>query len=150
MTKIPEGYTTITPFISYDNTREAIEFYKKALDAEEIMSFPSPDGDIAYAELKIGNSHIMIDKAGEECSNPSANHFGGSPVSFYLYVDDVEAAFKKAKSAGMNEKQEITDMFWGDRMGTLKDQFNITWTIAQHIRDVSPEEIKEAMQKMAE
>jgi len=149
MTKIPEGLSSITPFISFENPSEAIEFYKKSLGAEVIVSLPAPNGDIMYAELQIGSSRIMVGKSGEECSGNSIEHYGGSPVSFYIYVDNVEASFSKAKSAGMTDKQEITDMFWGDRMGTLKDQYNMVWSIAEHVREVSPEEMQEAMEKMA-
>ena len=152
MSKIPEGYTSLTPFIVFDDAAAVIELYKKALGADVITTMPSPEGDIKYAELQIGNAMLMIgtphSEAGVE-KTKSAKSLGGSPISFYVYVEDVQASFNKAKDAGMSEKQGIEDMFWGDRMGTLVDPFNIEWTIAEHVRDVSSEEMEEAMKKMA-
>jgi len=153
MNKIPEGYTSLTPFIVFDDTTAAIDFYKKALNAEVNMSMPAPDGTIMYAELQIGSAKLMI---GAPCcpteegeKSKSAKTLGGSPVSFYVYVEDVQTAFDQANIAGMTEKKGIEDMFWGDRMGTLTDPFGIEWTIAEHVRDVSPAEMEKAMQKMA-
>ena len=151
MSKIPDGYTSLTPFVVFDNTAAAIEFYKGAFDAEVIMSIPAPDGKIMYAELQIGSARLMI---GTPCSESggektqSAKILGGSPVSFYVYVEDVQAAVNKAKDTGMTEKKGIVDMFWGDRIGTLTDPFGLDWTVAEHVRDVSPEEISEAINKM--
>ena len=149
MSKIPEGYTSITPYIVMDNATAAVEFYKKSLGAEVIMTFPSPDGKIMHAEIEVGNARIMIGNTNPKCDGKSAKSLGGSPVSFYVYVEDVQAAFDKATNEGMAEKQPLTDMPWGDRMGTLTDSFGIDWTVAEHVRDVSPEEIAEAMKKMA-
>jgi len=149
MSSIPEGFTSVTPYVVMDNTASAIEFYKKALDAEEKMRLPTPDGNVMYAEIQVGNARMMMGNCCPEWGGKSAKGFGGSPVSFFVYVDDVEAAFSKAKNAGMSVKKEIEDMFWGDRMGTLTDPFDMGWTIAQHIRDVSPEEMQEAMKKMS-
>ncbi|MDH5721898.1 MAG: VOC family protein [Alphaproteobacteria bacterium] len=149
MSKIPEGYTSITPYITFDDTAGAIELYKKALGAEVIMSMPAPDGKIMHAEIKVGNARIMVGSPCPENGGKSAKTLGGSPVSFYVYVEDVQAAFDKAKGEGMTEKKAPEDMFWGDRMGTVSDPFGIDWTIAEHVRDVSPEEIEEAMKKMA-
>ena len=151
MSKIPDGYTSLTPFIVFDDTAAAIEFYKKAFGAEVIMSMPAPDGTIMYAELQVGSARLMVgapcpETGGEKTK--SAQALGGSPISFYVYVEDVHAAFTKAKTAGMVEKKAPEDMFWGDRMGTLTDPFGLDWTVAEHIRDVSPEEIDEAMKKM--
>ena len=148
MSTIPEGFTSITPYIVMDDAAAAIEFYKKALGAEEIMRFPTPDGGVMYAEIQVGNARMMMGHHCPEWGGKSAKSMGGSPVSFYLYVEDLEATFSKAKSAGMSVKKKVEDMFWGDRMGTLTDPFNIDWTIAQHVRDVSPEEMQEAMKKM--
>jgi len=148
MSSIPEGFSSVTPYIVMDDVSAAIDFYKKALGAEEKMRFPTPDGNVMYAEIQVGNARVMM---GSSCSNndgKSAKNYGGSPVSFYVYVDDVNTAFNKAKNAGMSVKKEVEDMFWGDRMGTLTDPFDMEWTIAQHIRDVSPEEMQEALKKM--
>lgn len=149
MSKIPEGYTSITPYITFDDTAAAIEFYKKAFAAEELKRLSSPDGNVAHAEIKIGNAVVMVCSPCPDFGGQSAQTLGGSPVAFYVYVTDVEASFKKAKSAGMIEKKPLVDMFWGDRMGTLIDPFGVQWTIAEHIRDVSPAEMQEAMKKMA-
>ncbi len=148
MSTIPEGFTSITPYIVMDDAAAAIEFYKKALGATEKLRLPAPDGGVMYAEIQVGNARMMMGQPCPEWGGKSAKSLGGSPVSFYLYVEDLEATFSKAKSAGMSVKKEVEDMFWGDRMGTLTDPFNMDWTIAQHVRDVPPEEIQEAMKKM--
>jgi PhnB protein len=148
MSSIPEGFTSVTPYVVMDDTAAAIEFYKKALGATEKMRLPTPDGNVMYAEIQVGNARMMMGHPCPEWGGKSAKSFGGSPVSFFVYVEDVEAAFKKAKDAGMSVKKEIQDMFWGDRMGTLTDPFDVDWTISQHIRDVSPEEMQEAMKNM--
>ena len=132
-----------------DDTSAAIEFYKKALGAEENLRLPTSDGGVMYAEIQVGNARIMMGNPCPDFGGKSAKSFGGSPVSFFVYVDDVKMAFNKAKDAGMSVSKDIEDMFWGDRIGTLTDPFNVDWTIAQHIRDVSPEEMKQAMKNMA-
>lgn len=137
MTKIPEGFHSVTPYIIFDDTAAAIDFYKKALGADEKIRLPAPEGGVMYAELQIGNSSIMMGDPSSQGKEKSAKQLGGSPVSFYVYVKDVEAAFKKAKDAGMAEKKAIEDMFWGDRIGTLTDPFNIEWTLAQHVNKPS-------------
>jgi len=148
MTKIPEGFSSVTPYIVMDDVAAALEFYAGSLGAEEKLRMPGADGKVIYAEMQVGNARIMMGAPDPVHGGQSAKSMGGSPVSFFVYVPDVQAAFDKAKAAGMKEKKAIDDMFWGDRMGTLSDEFNIEWTIAQHIRDVSPEEIAEAMKKM--
>ncbi len=151
MGTIPDGFTSVTPFITFDDTTKAVEFYKKALGAVEKLTFPAPDGTLMYAEIQIGTARLMMGMPCPETGTEStklAKDLRGSSVSFYVYVENVEAAIEKAKDAGMNEKKGIVDMFWGDRMGTLTDPFDIEWTIAQHIRDVSPEDMQEAMKTM--
>ena len=148
MSTIPEGFTSVTPYVVMDDPSAVIDFYKKALGAEEILRLPAPDGAVMYAEIKVGNARMMLGCPCPEWGGKSAKSLGGSPVSFYLYVEDIEAIFSKAKNAGMSVKKGIEDMFWGDRMGTLTDPFNVDWTIAQHVRDVSPEEMQEAMKNM--
>jgi len=152
MSKIPEGYTSLTPYIVFTDAAAAIELYKKAFDAKVITSMPTEDGNINHAELQIGTAKFMI---GSPCpttkdGKPQATEpTGDSPISFYVYVEDVDVAFKKAKDAGMSEKIPLEDMFWGDRMGSLTDRFNIQWTLAEHVRDVSSEEMAEASKKMS-
>lgn len=142
---IPQGFTTITPSLNLENAAEAIELYKKALGAKEIAVMKSPDGSgkIMHAVLEIGNSKIFLAdafcKSGIEHSNSS----------FYLYVPDVDAAFKQARAAGLSEKMPVTDMFWGDRLGAVVDKFGIGWTIATHTRDVSDDELKKGAEAFA-
>jgi len=151
MTAIPEGLTSVSPFIVFDEPAKAVEFYKKALGAEERFVLAKPDGELKYAEIQVGTAVLMVGApcplAGEDVTK-SVEGLDGSRISFYVYVKDVESAFKKAKDAGMEEKKGIEDMFWGDRMGTLTDPFDVEWTIAQHIHDVSPEDMQEAMKEM--
>jgi uncharacterized glyoxalase superfamily protein PhnB len=148
---IPKGYSTVTPSITVKDAPKVIEFLKKAFGATEHMSMPGPDGKIMHAEIQIGTSIIMMND--EVMGSRSAQTLGGSPISFYVYFEDADAAFKKAISAGGKQVYALTDMFWGDRMGTLEDPFGHKWTIAQHIKDVSPEEMKkgqaEFMKQMA-
>jgi uncharacterized glyoxalase superfamily protein PhnB len=148
---VPTGYTTVTPSITVKDAPKVIEFLKKAFGATEKMRMPGPDGKIMHAEISIGNSVIMMND--EVMGSRSAQTLGGSPISFYLYFDDANAAFKKAIAAGAKELYPMTDMFWGDRMGTVDDPFGHKWTIAQHVKDVTPEEMKkgqaEFMKQMA-
>ena len=149
MSKIPEGYSSVTPYVTFDDPAAAIEFYKKALGADEIMRFASPDGSVAHAEIRVGNAIIMLGAPCAEKNSKSARTLEGSPVSFCVYVADAEEAFKRAESAGMTEKSPLQDMFWGDRMGRLKDPFGFEWSIAQRVREVSHAEVQEAVKKMA-
>jgi len=142
---IPPGYTNVTPSMTVKDAPKVIEFYKKAFDAKEHMRMPGPDGKIMHAEIQIGNAIIMMND--EVMGSRSAQTLGGSPISFYLYVEDANAAFKKAIAAGAKEQFPLTDMFWGDKMGTLEDPFGYKWTIAQHIKDVSPEEMKKGQEQ---
>ncbi|PCI38156.1 MAG: glyoxalase [Thiotrichales bacterium] len=150
MKTIPDGCNAVMPYIVIDDAAAAIEFYTKALGAKQGMSLPNPTGKgIMYAEIQIGTSRIMLGEPCPQYSGKSAKTLGGSPISFYVYVEDVEAAFKKAKDAGMTVEKDIKDMFWGDRMGTLNDKFNMQWTLAQHVKDVSPAQMQAAMKAMA-
>jgi PhnB protein len=148
---IPEGYTTVTPSITLSDTPKAIEFYKKALGATERMRMAGPDGKIVHAEIQVGNAFIMMN---DECMGQrSAKSIGGSPVNFYLYVENVDTAFPKAIAAGGKQTAPLMDMFWGDRMGCFEDPFGIQWTIATRVKDVTPEDMKrgsdEFMKQMA-
>ena len=142
---IPPGYTTITPSMTVKDAPKVIEFYKKAFGATERMRMPGPDGKIMHAEIQIGNSIIMMND--EVMGSRSAQTLGGSPISFYVYFEDADAAFRKAISAGAKEQYAMTDMFWGDRMGTVEDPFGYKWTIAQHIKDVTPEQMKKGQEE---
>ncbi len=142
---VPPGYTTITPSMTVKDTPKVIEFLKKAFGATERMRMPGPDGKIMHAEIQIGTSIIMMND--EVMGSRSAQTLGGSPISFYVYFEDADAAFKKAIAAGAKEQYPLTDMFWGDRMGTLEDPFGHKWTIAQHVKDVTPEEMKKGQEE---
>jgi PhnB protein len=142
---IPEGYTTVTPSLIQRDCNKAIDFYKKALGAEERMRMPGPDGKIMHAEVKIGNSIVMMND--EMMGMQAAESLGASPVSFYLYVENVDTALQKAIAAGGKELCAATDMFWGDRMGQFSDPFGYRWTLATHIKDMTPEEMKKGQEE---
>ena len=151
--KIPEGYHRVTPYMCIKDAARAIEFYKEAFGAEERFRMTTPDGNsVAHAEIKIGDSLFMLgeEMPGMECESPQA--LGGTPVGFYLYVKDVDAAFRRAVNAGATVKHEVKNMFWGDRIGTVTDPSGHVWTLATHVEDVSKEELakrgKEAFEKM--
>lgn len=146
---IPDGYHSITPYLVIKGADRAIEYYKKAFGATEIMRMEAPDGKVGHAELKIGDSIFML---GEEM--PQTGYRapqGGSPVGLMLYVNDVDHVFKQAVAAGGRVDKEIKDQFWGDRNGSVYDPFGHLWTVATHIEDVSEDEMKRRMAKfMAE
>jgi uncharacterized glyoxalase superfamily protein PhnB len=148
MTKAtPEGYQSVTPLIVFKDARKAIEFYKRAFGAQELFAMPGSDGKgIMHAELLIGTSHIMM---GDECpeqSIKSAESIGGSPVNFYIYHENVDAAFEKAVEAGAKVIMPVQEMFWGDRTGNVQDPFGYSWTLATHTRDLTPQEIQQGAQ----
>lgn len=142
---IPEGYYSLTPYLVTKGAADAIEFYKKAFGAEELMRMPGPGGRIMHAELKIGNSILMLSDENPERGYLSPTTIGGAGCSVMLYTDDVDATFKSALAAGATEDMAPMDMFWGDRMGNLKDPFGHNWAIATHKEDVSPEEMEKRM-----
>lgn len=141
---IPEGYQSLTPMFVFKDARRAIDFYMRAFGAEERLVMPGPDGKgVMHAEIRIGSSIVMM---GEECPEypcKSAETLGGSPVSFYVYVDDVDQAFGTAVAAGAIVTMPVAEMFWGDRMGTVQDPFGYSWSIASHTRDLTQQEIEE-------
>jgi PhnB protein len=149
---IPEGYHTVTPYLSVRDAARALDFYKQAFGAKEVMRMNGSEGKVSHAEIKIGDSIVMIseENASNELRSPQALH--GSTVSIFLYVDDVDPVFKKALSAGAKEVQPLANQFWGDRYGRLTDPFGHSWSLATHIEDVSPAEMgkraQEAMAKM--
>ena len=138
----PEGFQSVTPNLTFKDTKKALEFYEKALGATVLEVLPMPDGKgTMHATMKIGNSILMM---GDEMPNcPSAESLGGTSISLFVYVPDVDAAFKKAIAAGATETMPVMDMFWGDRCGNLTDPFGYTWMIGTHVRDMTPEEIQE-------
>ena len=147
---IPQGFTTVTPYLAIEGAAQAIDFYKQAFGAEEIARLPGPGDTVAHAEIRIGGAMIMLGEACPERGSPGAKALKGSPVSIMLYVDDVDAVAARAQKAGAKVTMPVADMFWGDRYGTLEDPFGHRWGVATHVRDVSEAEMVEAMRKMSE
>jgi PhnB protein len=139
---VPKGHHTVTPSLTLDNAAQAIEWYEKALGAEEIARVNGPDGKIMHSEIRIGDSLIMLMDAMMGSKGPKA--LGGSPASLWLYVEDCDALFNRAVAAGgkVVPHGEMTDQFWGDRSGTFTDPHGYTWSIATHKEDPTPEEMK--------
>ena len=135
---IPEGYHSVTPYLVIDGAAEAIEFYKKAFNAVEVMRMPGPNG-IAHAEIKIGDSHIML--ADEQGDHRGPKSIGGTPVGIMLYVPDVDARYAAALAGGAKELEAVKDQFYGDRSGRILDPWGHQWMIATHIEDVAPDEM---------
>jgi PhnB protein len=139
---IPDGYHTVTPYFTVRDAARAVEFYKQAFGATELMRMAEPDGKIRHAEIRIGNSPIMIgDEFPEFSEMRSFQGLGGSPVSVYLYVKDVDAMFSRAVAAGAKVRSPIKDEFYGDRVGAVEDPYGLAWFIATHKEDVAHEEI---------
>jgi uncharacterized glyoxalase superfamily protein PhnB len=143
---IPDGYTSVTPHLSLNDAAKAIAFYKKAFGAEEVFRMPMPDGKVGHAELKIGNAMVML---ADECPQyegaKAPQSLKGSTVGLHLYVENVDAAFKKAVDAGARAVMPPMDMFWGDRFCKIADPFGHYWSIATHTKDLTPQQIEEGM-----
>lgn len=146
---VPEGFHTLTPAIVVREAAKAIEFYKTAFGAEEIARLDGPGGTVAHAELRIGNSMLMLSDECPEFGAQGPEAFGGSPVSLCLYVEDCDAVFNRAVEAGATVKKPLEDQFWGDRYGQVADPFGHTWSVLTHIKDVSADEMKQAMAAMS-
>ena len=142
---IPEGYHSVTPYLIINGATEAIDFYKKAFGATELFRMPAPEGKIGHAEIKIGDSPIMLADEFPEMGYKSPQSLGGSPVSLMIYVADVDTVFKQAIAAGGKEQRPVKDQFYGDRSGTLEDPFGHVWHVATHKEDVSSEEMERRM-----
>ena len=148
--KIPDGYSAVTPYLTVKGAAQAIDFYRRAFGAEEVMRFPSPDGKIMHAEVRIGGSVVMLHDENPQWQALSPQTVGDTSSAIMLYVDDVDAVMKRAAAAGATVTMPATDMFYGDRTGNLKDPFGHKWSIATHIEDVPPEEIARRAKKMFE
>ncbi len=143
---IPEGYHTATPYLVVDDASAAIEFYKRAFGATERGErMPMPDGTIAHAEIQIGDSALMLSDPFPQGTVQAPKTVGGTTSSILVYVEDVDAAFRRAIEAGATEKRAVEDQFWGDRMGTLTDPFGHMWSLATHVEEVPPEEMQRRM-----
>lgn len=137
-----ECYHSVTPYLCIKNTASAIEFYKQAFGAVESARLTDPSGKIGHAEIKIGDSHIMLSDEFPEMGFHSPQSLGGSPVTLYLYVENVDALAAQAVAAGAKLVSEVENQFYGDRRGTIEDPFGYVWHIATHVEDVAPEEIQ--------
>ena len=140
---IPEGYHTLTTYLTVENAADAIDFYKKAFGASERMRMDAPGGKIGHAGIQIGDSLVMLSDPFPHAQAKSPTELGGTTGGVFMYSEDVDAAFQKAVDAGATAHMEPEDMFWGDRFGTVIDPFGHVWSIATHTRDLSPEEIAE-------
>ena len=143
---IPEGYHSVTPYLTCKNSAQAIDFYKSAFGATEIMRMTTPDGKVSHAELKIGDSHIFL---ADEFPGMSTAPTPGvkSACGIFLYLENVDAAFKGAVAGGAKVDMPLENQFWGDRYGKITDPFGHSWGLAQHVEDVTPEEMKRRAQE---
>jgi PhnB protein len=142
---VPEGYSTVTPVLTMEDTRKAIDWYKKALGAEEMGVSKGPDGKVMHADIRIGKSHIMLHD--EMMGTKAPSRLGGSPVELWLYVDDCDALFERAVNAGAKVEVPVSDQFWGDRFGAFKDPFGLGWAVATHKEELTAEQIKARQEK---
>jgi PhnB protein len=138
---IPEGYHTVTPYLVMRDAARALDFYKRALGATELLRFDAPGGKIGHAEIKVGDSVIMLADEMPDMGYRGPQSLGGTAVSLMVYVEDVDSQFKRAVDAGAKVKQDVKDQFYGDRSGTVEDPFGHVWTIATHKEDVSQDEL---------
>jgi len=145
---IPDGMHTVTPHLVCEGAAEAIEFYKRAFGAEEIARMPGPDGKLMHAAVCIGDSTLMLVDDFPEWGSRGPKALGGSPVTIHLYVDDVDDFVAHAVAAGAKLTMPVQDMFWGDRYGQIEDPFGHHWSVATHVRDVSMDEMQQAMRDM--
>lgn len=145
---IPADMHSVTPHLVCAGAADAIAFYTKAFNAIELSRLPGPDGKVMHAQIRIGDSIVMLVDEMPDCGALSPKALKGTPVTLHLYVEDANAVFARAVAAGASVKFALEDTFWGDRYGVVEDPFGHHWSIATHIRDVSPEEMTQAMQKM--
>jgi PhnB protein len=146
---IPAGYSAVTPYLSIRGAAQAIEFYKKAFGAKEIMRVPGPDGKLGHAEISIGGSRIMLSDEYESMAFFSPKSRGGTTVHIHLYVKDVDATVARAIAAGGKVNRPVKDQFYGDRTGSIEDPFGHMWHVATHTRDLSMAEIKRGAEQAA-
>jgi PhnB protein len=145
---LPHGIRTVTPHLTCAGAADAIEFYKKAFGAEEMMRLPGPDGKLMHACIRIGDSAVMLVDEFPAYGVLGPKSTNGTPVVIHLFVDDVDAFAARAVEAGAKITMPIADQFWGDRYGQIEDPFGHRWAVATHNRDLTPDEIREAMGKM--
>ena len=147
---IPKGYNTVTPYLVIKGAAQAIEYYKKVFGATVVVRMDGPNGTVGHAELKIGDSIIMLADENPAMGNKSASTIGATPVSLYVYLPNVDEVVEKAVAEGAKILKPVQDQFYGDRSGFLQDPFGHLWGIATHVEDVSEHEMKERMKKMVQ
>jgi PhnB protein len=145
---IPPGYAGVTPYLIVRDAARAIDFYKEALGAKEVLRLDGPGGKVMHAELAIGKGFVMLAEEMAEMGYKGPLSYGGSPVSMLVYVPDVDGVFARALKAGAETKRPVADQFYGDRSGTFVDPFGHVWSVATHVRDVSKEEMERAIASM--
>jgi len=145
---VAEGRNSVTPYLIVKNAAKAIDYYKNVFGASELMRMDGPDGKVGHAELRIGDSIIMLADENVAMGNRSAESIGASPVSLYVYLPDVDKTFEKALAGGAKVLKPVEDQFYGDRSGFLRDPFGHLWGIATHKEDVSAQEIEKRMKKL--
>ena len=145
---VPEGYHSVNAYLIVDDAAKAIEFYERAFGAEELYRLPMGD-KIGHAEIRIGDTQLMLSDEWPDMQALGPNKRGGATSSFVIYGPDADSAWERAVKAGAKPQQPVKDEFWGDRMGTVIDPFGHKWTLGTHVRDVSPDEMREAMQEWA-
>jgi PhnB protein len=145
---VPDGYHSVIPYLIVKGAAEAINFYKKVFGAVEEMRVPGPNGRIAHAEIRLGDSVVMLADEHPEMGHRSPQSLGGTGVSLMVYLDAVDDVFKRAIANGAKQLQPLKDQFYGDRSGTLEDPFGHQWTVATHIEDVAPEEMRRRAEKI--
>jgi PhnB protein len=144
---IPDGYHSVTPYLIVHDAAAALDFYKKAFGAVETVRMPSPGGKVGHAEIRIGDSVVMLADEFPEMQHKSARTMGGSPISLMIYVEDVDARVAQAVAAGGKLVRPVADQFYGDRTGGVDDPFGYHWYLATHVEDVPPDELKKRAQK---
>ena len=147
---IPADYAGITPYLTVKGAAEAIDFYKKAFGAIEMMRLANPDGTLGHAEIKIGNALVMLADEYPDYGNLSPKTLGGSSVRLHMYVEDVDAFFEKAVAAGAKVLIPVADQFYGDRSGRLEDPFGHVWLVSTHTEDLTPDEMERRMKEFSE
>ncbi len=145
---IPDGYHSLTPLLVCANAAGAIEFYKKAFGAVEEARIPGASGKLLHGQVRIGDSPLMLTDEWPDMGALGPASLKGSPVTIHLFVTDVDAAMARAEAAGAKVKKPASDMFWGDRYGVLEDPFGHSWSLATHVQDLTPDEIKQNLAKM--
>jgi PhnB protein len=143
---IPDGYSSVTPYLIVSGAARALDYYKMAFGASELMRFDGPGGKIAHAEMQIGDSRVMLADESPEMGHKSPQSLGGSGTGLMLYVDDVDQTFERAVTGGGTVMKPVENQFYGDRSGSLTDPFGHVWTIATHVEEVAPEETQRRME----